>query len=91
MINKLKNRFTKWYVEHGYQFKYDMKTDSVKAMCECPIWVKPLLIFFSPSVYMIQITEKNIAKNLSKYGSVDSDDSEKLAKEWIMHRFLKCE
>lgn len=63
----IKRRFTKWYVRKGYKFGYDftdvpvyddgfMKTPAgvPKAIWHCPWWVKPLLIFFSPSVYFMQ-------------------------------------
>ena len=63
----IKKRFTKWYVKKGYKFGYDftdapvyddgfMKTPAgvPKSVWNCPWWVKPLLIFFSPSVYFIE-------------------------------------
>ena len=43
-----KKRFTKWYVKRGYKFGYD---SSHVAIWHCPWLVKPLLCFFSPSVY----------------------------------------
>ena len=46
----IKKRFTKWYVKNGYKFGYD---SSHVAVWHCPWWVKPLLIFFSPSVYFM--------------------------------------
>ena len=46
----IKKRFTKWYVKKGYRFGYDY---SNVAVWNCPWWVKPLLIFFSPSVYFM--------------------------------------
>ena len=46
----IKKRFTKWYVKKGYKFFYD---SSNIAVWRCPWWVKPLLIFFSPSVYFM--------------------------------------
>ena len=67
----IKKRFTKWYVRKGYKFGYDfinvpvyddgfMKTPAgvPKAVWHCPWWVKPLLIFFSPSVYFIEAYSK---------------------------------
>ena len=46
----IKKRFTKWYVKKGYKFGYDSLN---VAVWNCPWWVKPLLIFFSPSVYFM--------------------------------------
>lgn len=56
--------FTIWYIKQGYTFGYDFTstpvyTDGIfktpselpKTIFGCPFWVKPLLIFFSPSVY----------------------------------------
>ena len=54
----IKKRFTIWYVRRGYTFGC---TDSV---FECPFWVKPLLIFFSPSVYTHIVYGNFIYKNL---------------------------
>lgn len=54
----IKKRFTIWYVQRGYAFGH---TDSVS---ECPFWVKPLLIFFSPSVYNQIVLGEIIYKNL---------------------------
>lgn len=54
----IKKRFTIWYVQRGYTFGH---TDSV---FECPFWVKPLLIFFSPSVYTQFVLGEIIYKNL---------------------------
>ena len=44
----LRRRFTYWYIKRGYIFGYD---DHMNTIWKCPWWVKPLLIFFSPSVY----------------------------------------
>ena len=44
----IKKQFTKWYVNKGYKFGYD---SSNIAVWNCPLYVKPLLCFFSPSVY----------------------------------------
>ena len=49
----IKKRFTKWYVNNGYKFGYD---SSSVAVWRCPWWVKPLLIFFSPSVYFMSLS-----------------------------------
>ena len=53
----IEKRFTKWYVKKGYKFGYD---SSCVAVWHCPWWVKPLLIFFSPSVYFVQAYGKLI-------------------------------
>ena len=60
----MRKRFTKWYVKQGYRFGYkfepksyfsDDLVDTGVAFWVCPWWVKPLLIFFSPSVYLYEI------------------------------------
>lgn len=53
----IKKRFTIWYVRRGYIF--DPETGF-----ECPFWVKPLLIFFSPSVYTHIVFGEWVYKNL---------------------------
>lgn len=53
----IKKRFTIWYIRRGYIF--DPETGF-----ECPFWVKPLLIFFSPSVYTHITLGERIYKNL---------------------------
>lgn len=45
---KFRRRFTYWYIKKGYIFGYD---EQMNAVWKCPWWVRPLLIFFSPSVY----------------------------------------
>lgn len=45
---KLKVKFTKWYIKKGYKFGYDKNRE---AYWICPWYVRPLLIFFSPSIY----------------------------------------
>ena len=67
-IEKIRERFTKWYIKHGYTFGYDftdvpMYDDGVlriplyppEGVFNCPFWIKPLLIFFSPSVYFHEV------------------------------------
>ena len=56
----IRKRFTIWYVQRGYTFEC---TDSA---FECPFWVKPLLIFFSPSVYVHIVYDNFIYTNLVK-------------------------
>ena len=48
-MKKLRHKFTEWYVERGYVFGYEFP--GAIARWYCPWRVKPLLIFFSPSVY----------------------------------------
>lgn len=45
----INRKFTYWYIERGYKFGYH---PSGQAYWVCPWWVRPLLIFFSPSIYM---------------------------------------
>ena len=54
----IKKRFTIWYVRRGYTF------DCTDSVFDCPFWVKPLLIFFSPSVYTHIVYGNFIYKNL---------------------------
>ena len=51
-MNKLKKRFTKWYVNKGYLFGYDFTDNPTESSFVCPILVRPFLIFFSPSVHL---------------------------------------
>lgn len=76
----VKERFTKWYIRNGYRFYYRFDpaktlytndvfkfTDSVpEARFLCPWYIRPLLIFFSPSVYMYEEYGKQIAKSFMK-------------------------
>lgn len=48
---KIRRRFTLWYISRGYTF--DMYTG-----WDCPWWVEPLLLLFSPSVYMYEESRK---------------------------------
>lgn len=78
-MNKLKSRFTKWYIKRGYTFGYNFANTAIysdgflstpwgmpKAIFTCPWWVKPLLVFFSPSVYSAETFGKVIAKALEE-------------------------
>lgn len=71
--NKISARFTRWYIKRGYTFWYDFENCSIysdgifntplgtpNAVFNCPWWVKPLLIFFSPSVYTIDKVGKTV-------------------------------
>ena len=49
--SKLRRRFTLWYIRRGYGFGYDTSSGKPKALFNCPIWVRPLLFLFSPSIY----------------------------------------
>lgn len=57
-MHKIKKRFTKWYVNKGYLFEYDFTVNPTESRFVCPIWVRPFLIFFSPSVYLNETYEK---------------------------------
>ena len=57
-MNKLKERFTKWYVNKGYLFGYDFTDNPTESSFICPVWVRPFLIFFSPSVYLNETYNK---------------------------------
>lgn len=49
----MRKKFTEWYVRRGYTFVYSNPPSGVTNVCfDCPLWVKPLLFLFSPSVYM---------------------------------------
>lgn len=45
----INRKFTYWYIKRGYTFEY---INYYEPVWHCPWWVKPLLIFFSPSIYM---------------------------------------
>lgn len=78
-MKKLRKAFTLWYIKRGYTFGYDFSNtpifgDSVirtpgdipPAVWTCPWWVRPLLIFFSPSVYTMETTGKIIGEALAR-------------------------
>lgn len=50
-MTKIGHKFTEWYVKRGYTFTYNKPPCMTEATYNCPWWVKPWLIFFSPSVY----------------------------------------
>lgn len=56
----LKRTFTKWYVKKGYTFKAD------EDIFKCPIWVRPLLVFFSPSIYTLESIKKSSVDGFKK-------------------------
>lgn len=56
MKNNIKIKFTKWYIKKGYRFEFDYAI--LDARFICPIWVKPFLIFFSPSIYFNEFLGK---------------------------------
>jgi hypothetical protein len=76
-MNKIKRLFTLWYIKRGYTFHYDFTNTVVfdadyfthpveveipKAVWTCPRWVRPLLIFFSPSIYYIKTDGEALVK-----------------------------
>lgn len=46
----MRSRFTRWYFRKGYRVEFDPKSETFRY--RCPLWIKPLLFLFSPSVYM---------------------------------------
>lgn len=80
----IRQRFTKWYVKHGYSYYNDFEViedPSVrypykigKPHYDCPWWVKPLLIFFSPSVYFAEIFEISVINRLLSFGKKEDED-----------------
>ena len=60
----IKKRFTIWYAQRGYTFDPRPDEEHTGSAFECPFWVKPLLIFFSPSVYTHIVYGEFIYKNL---------------------------
>lgn len=71
MINKIRDRFTRWYAAKGYLFWCDAFVtgeDGVKDFArpinpkwECPFWVRPLLIFFKTDTYVfIYLVKKHL-------------------------------
>lgn len=46
-----KRKFTYWYIKKGYTFRYDKENNPI---WDCPWWVRPLLILFSPSIYTMR-------------------------------------
>lgn len=46
----LTRKFTYWYIKKGYTFKYK----DGEAVFDCPWWIRSLLIFFSPSIYIFR-------------------------------------
>lgn len=66
MLNGIRRRFTKWYIKRGwtsdYHFIYGEEGEypahpvDAEIYFTCPWWVRPLLIFFSPSVYQFETT-----------------------------------
>ena len=78
-MNKLRHRFTKWYIRKGYTFGYDFTDvpvvgdEYIKSPCgipksiwRCPFWVRPLLVLFSPSIYAAEAWGKGIVEGLIK-------------------------
>ena len=49
-MQKLRKRFTLWYIRRGYTFR----TEEGEGVWDCPWWVRPMLFLFSPSVYFVE-------------------------------------
>lgn len=65
-INK---RFTRWYIKKGYTFGYKFVETGkyelgMESYFKCPIWVRPLCIFFSPSIYVHYVSIKLLKERL---------------------------
>lgn len=79
MLNesKLKSKFTQWYYNKGYRYRYKLKLTKIEAKFMCPYWVLPLTKWlFSPSVYFMMWSQdymKYIAVNYRE----SSDDVKK--------------
>lgn len=67
MIESIRRKFTEWYVEKGYKFGYNLpeikiiekypfllRTKAQSTYFDCPVWVKPILFLFSPSIYFMR-------------------------------------
>lgn len=54
MMGTIRTRFTIWYVRQGYTYTRDT--------FYCPLWVRPLLIFFSPVRYYAELYGKIFAE-----------------------------
>lgn len=77
VLKRIRERFTMWYVKKGYKFGYrpcKVYADGIlttpleipETYFICPWYVKPLLIFFSPSVYMKDAMGKAIVEAFRK-------------------------
>lgn len=57
MLNesKLRSKFTRWYYNKGYSYKYTFgRKSQIEAKFVCPFWVLPLARrLFSPSIYFM--------------------------------------
>lgn len=70
--NKIKNDFTRWYVRQGYTYYSSMSDSDQETKWCCPWWVRPLLIFFSPSVYVkerYKVTFERLSDSFRKFGN----------------------
>ena len=78
-MKKLRRAVTLWYVKRGYTFEYDFSNVSIygddyiavpgnlpTSVWHCPWWVRPLLIFFSPSVYTIETFSKLVVQGFNQ-------------------------
>lgn len=75
-MKKLRHKFTEWYVKRGYTFIYN-KFQPTEATYDCPWWVTPLLIFFSPSVYYILVYGNLAVDNFNKGLEAETKRKEK--------------
>ena len=57
----LRGKFTRWYVRRGYTYR----AEEGEGVWDCPWWVRPLLRFFSPSVYFVATLGKALADGIN--------------------------
>jgi len=60
LFRKLQIRFTYWYIRKGYKFTYFIIGHTA---WDCPFWVRPLLVFFDPWIYITKDIIEGIVKN----------------------------
>ena len=60
--HNINRKFTYWYIKRGYTFEYD----NYEPVWHCPWWVRPLLIFFSPSIYLMRKCGDLFCENFRK-------------------------
>lgn len=67
LINKIRRQFTLWYIRKGYSFEYISNGEYIfKAVWDCPWYVRPLLIFFSPSVYDVEANGRALVEGFEE-------------------------
>ena len=64
MMDKIRVRFTEWYVDKGYTFT----VKDQRPIYGCPWWVKPFTWLLSPSLYYVRRFGKVMADAF--YGAI---------------------